>query len=61
LSDEDITWREARRWIRPTRAFKSSWRFNSYKLGDTPRFAAGFMDEYMLNIVEMMKVEMLRK
>jgi hypothetical protein len=30
-------------------------------LGYTPRFTAGFMDKYMLNIVEMMKVEMLRK
>lgn len=31
------------------------------KLGDTPRFAVGFMDKYMLNIIEMMIVETLRK
>ena len=31
------------------------------KLGDIPHFAVGFTDEYKLNIVEIMKVEMLRK
>ena len=31
------------------------------QLGDTPFFAAGFMDEYMLNIIEMIKVEMFKK